>query len=147
MPQSHGFCDTEHRYRSHDLGYCNSFRRTLSLWSCSHERHTQAHRQDTHIHTHTHTHTHTFTHSDRHELAHSSPPPPPPCLSWCLGRHWTCLFQEATRGNTSYSDLSYCWRGWSDTVSEYVFLHLKILLPGLWKVAPLVWQNWRHPSD
>lgn len=31
--------------------------------------------------------------------------------------------------------------------SEYVFLHLKVLLPGLWKVAPLVWQNWRHPSD
>ena len=62
MPQSHGFCDTEHRYRSHDLGCCNGFPRTLSLWSCSHERHTQADRQDTHIHTHTHTYTHTPSH-------------------------------------------------------------------------------------
>lgn len=72
-----------------------------------------------------------------------------PCLSHCLGRyfvvklvsHWTCLCQEcrdlfpAIHGDTSHSGLSYCWRGLSETVSECIFLRLKALLPGLWKVT------------
>ena len=44
----------------------------------------------------------------------------------------------ATFGDTSQSGLSYYEGGLPDTATECMFLHLKTLLPGLWKVTPLV---------
>lgn len=110
----------------------------------------------THKHTNI-THMHMHTRSDRH-MPSSSSSRSPPSLSHYLGRRFTGTRTGWETGSVLNMLVAGCGGqicslpclvtldtvaflttegGLSDTVTECIFLYLRALLPGLWKVTPL----------